>query len=228
MQPAAQQGLGAYGVGLGTLQGMATNPAQFNTAALNANMNPYIQNVIGASNQAFDLARQQGGAQVGLGAGSAFGRSSGQNVAQGTMLGQLGQAQAQQTAGLMSQGYGNAYNQWLKQQQMRAQNAAQSAGLGMQGAMMPSQMLAQGAGSLLPYAGRTGTTTGTGTTTMTQQNDPWGQLLGLGLTGAGMLFGGPAGAAVGGAMGSSILKDPKGTAIPVAPKPNHPSGGFTP
>lgn len=72
------------------------------------------------------------------------------------------------------------------------QRAAQAAQFGFGAIGAPIGLLQQGLG---PY-GQTQTTT--------QQTDPWSQLLGLGLTGAGMYFGGPAGAAAGNQFGQQL------------------------
>jgi hypothetical protein len=114
--------MGAGNLGLGALSG--------NQGAVSQLMNPYISGVINANNDQWKNVNAQTQNQVNSAAtmGGAFGGSR-YGVALGTALAHNNQAQAQQTAGLLDQGYGQAMGQ-----------AGQLAGYGFQGANMGSQL----------------------------------------------------------------------------------------
>ncbi len=131
-------------------------------------MNPYLQTM----NPVWDQIRQQSVAAANDQAtqAGAFGGSRG-DVAQGVALGQVGQQQA-------------AFNADAFNQAMQRALAASQMGLGAlgAGAWLPQQYAASNVGLLGAGLGPYGQTT-------KQQmfNDPWSQLLGTGVTIAGLL-----------------------------------------
>lgn len=155
-------------------------------------MNPYQSQVVGGIRGEFDHLRAGAGvdaAQAATRAG-AFGGSR-HGVAEAVRKSALDRAQTGQIAGLLSSGYDNAlsrglgyseYQRALRERQaqepiFRNQQALQTMNMGL---------------------GPTGQVN-----TEKTSSDPWGQLLGLGLTAGSFFMGGPAAAAaVGGATGT--------------------------
>ena len=151
-------------------------------------MNPYQSQVIGGVRNEFDYLRGQArrnttdaAIQSGAYGGSRHG------VAEGTRLGALDRAQGSQIAGLLSSGFSDALGQGLQYseyQRSLRERQAQDPIFRNQAAL----------GLLNMGMGPTGMNQ---TNVEKQSSDPWGQLLGLGLTAGGFFLGGPPGAAAG-------------------------------
>jgi hypothetical protein len=145
-------------------------------------LNPYTDNIrseydhlrAGASTATSDAATRAG----------AFGGSR-HGVAEGVRLGEIDRAQAGHMSGLFQ----NAMSQGLQYSEYQRSLAERQAQEPMFRAMQQLQMMGLGMGP-----------TGMTQSTTTPSPSFGGQLLGLGLTGAGMFMGGPAGAAAGSAL----------------------------
>lgn len=107
-------------------------------------MNPYQSQVIDANNAQWAKTNAATSAQVDDEAtrAGAFGGSR-HGVAEGIALGNNNQAQQQQTAGLLSTGYGDAMNRASQLAQMGYGAAGQNANLGLGGVGSPQQWLMQ-------------------------------------------------------------------------------------
>jgi hypothetical protein len=153
-------------------------------------MNPYMNQVIGGVQGEFDNLRGQARLATNDAAtrAGAFGGSR-HGVAEGVRMGELDRAQTSQIGGLLSQGYQNALGQGLQHSEYQRALQERQMQEPLFRAQQQMQMLNMGMGP-------------TGSTSTTEQPGPsfWGQLLGAGLTGAGLFMGGPAGGAAGSAL----------------------------
>jgi hypothetical protein len=176
------QGQGASGVALNGgpfFTGPQTMSVGDQAAAF---MNPYMQNVVGATQGHYDQLRadalNQTKQQATLGGGFGGSRMA---VLAGSRLGQLDQGQAQTISGLLAGGYQNALSQGtayaehqrqLQQQQMQEPIWRQQMAQGfMQGGMGP---YGQTSTSTQPGGGLLGTIGGLGMTAMGMGWNPFG------------------------------------------------------
>ena len=142
-------------------------------------MNPYMDQVVGGINQQFDRSRGQAvrqGSQAATSAG-AF-NSSRHGIAEGTRLGEIDAAEANQVGGFLSGQFNNAMNQGLGYN--RYQNS-----LLQQQLQEPLFRAQQAQGFQQGSLGPTGQTN-----TATQQGSFLGDLAGLGMMGLGAFTGG--------------------------------------
>lgn len=185
-QNAMQQALGAFGTeqatGLGAAQAAMQGRLQDRAGLLSAGMQAaglgqqgqIAQNEIGLRNAMAGMQDRQFGANFDL--------NRAQSLQQGGLQGLAQQQQASQ--GLMAGGetLRGIQNQQGMENLFRFQNAL---GLGQAGFMGP--------------LGQTNTSTGTNTQTQVQEGDLFGDIMGLGMMGAGLFTGGAAPALLGGA-----------------------------
>jgi hypothetical protein len=123
-------------LGMGALSG--------DPAAVKSLMDPYQQQVIDANNAQWQRTNQNTMNAVNdrATAAGAFGGNR-RFLAQGTALSGNNIAQQQQTAGLLSSGFGDAMQRALAMSGMGAQGSAANANLGMGGVGSPQQWLMQ-------------------------------------------------------------------------------------